>query len=395
MADSEVPWGYRAPEDEHLFDQRTDDPTIQSDLISPSHEGYFRFPAIWVDKEPEKETAKALNRNVHHEEVLKRSLNCDIKVRVWRDGTFVFDFSSWPLAPSVTITGYRIPSNSTSYKIPPDHSHAEELAESHAVLRAQVMNVHQLCLSSAEMTLKRRSASTGFPVTAWNTLKGISPQHMSDYHDDTEDSHALARNVLNNSYEVQRAAPLTRRVVEMEVINHSFNLLYDILSKSDPGLIQILEGAYIAACRCREKRFGEAVTLSWTVCEQLISSIWNEFLTSQKNERNMPSECMPKQRRDKLKGRDFTASIVVEVLELNGCINHDLYRMLEISRKSRNHWVHEMRPPKEREVITCIRAVEQLLKDTFDFQIAIPISGRGGVPLWPTWLYREINNIPS
>jgi hypothetical protein len=44
------------------------------------------------------------------------------------------------------------------------------MAEGFAVLRAQVMNVHQACLTTAEVVVKRGSGIMGFPVTAWNTM---------------------------------------------------------------------------------------------------------------------------------------------------------------------------------------------------------------------------------
>lgn len=251
------------------------------------------------------------------------------------------------------------------------------------------MNAHQACLTTAESLIKRRTATMGFPVTAWNTHKAIDFDTPPSYRDDTEDTHALAQNVLNNKDRVPRERPLPRRVLEFEVVEHSLDTLDSILSTGDVILVQMVEAAYMAACRRRDKRFGEAVILAWGVCEQLISSAWNKLLEDTKTS-GSGADRMPKERRDKLTGRDFTASVMVEMLEINGRIDHDLYRLLETARKVRNKWAHEMRAPKEREVDFCLRAVERLLRQVTGVLLSLQSGGRGGVPQWPVWMWEQV-----
>jgi len=248
------------------------------------------------------------------------------------------------------------------------------------------MNTHQACLTTAESVVKRRGAAMGFPVTAWNTEKALTWDTPRAYHDDVEDSHALARNVLNNKDRVTRRHSLGRRVIELEVVEYSLELLDKILTDTNAASVQIVEAVYIAACRQREKRFGEAVTLGWGVCEQLISSAWNKMLDDIRTG-TATSERMPKDRRTKLNSRDYTASVMVEMLEVNGRLEHDLYRLLEIARKARNHWAHEMRVPKERESAIRLRAAMQLLNHVKGIHLVLQSGGRGGVPEWPVWLW--------
>jgi hypothetical protein len=385
----EPPWGYRATEDEPLFRAYVNDPAIEPDRVSPAIEGYFRIPAVWIGDEPHPSTVRVLNPPVHHQIVLRKKLRCGIEARVRRDGTFLFDFSAWPLAPTIIIPGFRKPSPPGPYRIPHETSRAAEKAESYAVLRAQVMNAHQACLTTSENAVKRRGAMMGSPVTAWNTHKAITFDATSSYHDDTEDMHALAQNVLNNKDRVSRQDPLPRRVLELDVVEHSLSMLDTILSNGDATLVQLIEAAYMAACRMREKRFGEAVILAWGVCEQLISSAWNKLLEDTKSG-EQPSGRMPKDRREKLTGRDYTASVMVEMLEINGRIDRDLYRLLEVARKARNNWAHRMRPPKESEVSVCMRAVQNLLQQVKSVPLVLQSGGRGGVPQWPIWMWEQV-----
>jgi hypothetical protein len=380
----EAPRGVRVPAEEAIYRSRTNDPLIQLDMVAPAVEGYFRIPSIWVGEEPTPETVKRLNPAVHHHIVLKQTLNAGIEVWVQRDGLFLFDFTNYDLAPQVVIPGFRKPNPNGPYRYPVVTETAQRKAEDYAILRAQIMNVHQACLTTAEQIVMRRGAGMGFPIGASSTHKAISLKAPPYYHDDVEDIRALARNVLNSKDDVARDQPLGRRTIELPVIECSLALLDQILMQKDTGIIQMVEGAYISACRSGERRFGEALILAWGVCEQAVSHEWRKLIDSG------PSGRVSKERRTKLTGRDYTASVMVEMLEISNRISNDLYRSLEIARKARNHWAHEMRAPKESEVGVAIRAMEELLTKAFDVKLLLQSGGRGGVPMWNRWIYDSL-----
>lgn len=378
--------GFRSAEDEPLFKKLANDPAIVPDTITPGVEGYFRIPAVWIGEIPDPTSVHVLNPQIHHALVLAKHLRCGIQVRVQRDGTFLFDFSSWSHAPQIEIPGYRIPNPKDSYKQPKETSSAESKSEEHAVLRAQVMNVHQSCVATSEKVVKRRSAQMGFPVAAYNTLKGLTFTQSVHYREDIEDVLALARNVINNKDRVPRQEPFPRRVLEIEVIEHSLELLDQILTRQDTALIQMIEAAYLAGCRSSEGRFGEALTLAWGVCEQLLSSAWDALL----NDTNVDGR-MPVSRKNKLTGRDYSASVIAEMLEINNRIDHKLYLDLEVARKSRNSWTHEMQEPSMHEVGTAIRCMESLFRQVKNIHLSLQLSGpRGGVPQWNIWIWESI-----
>jgi len=382
----EIPTGYRDYRNEAQYRQPGRDLRIIPDMVSPSVEGYFRFPAVWIGEEPEAASVRILNPAVHHEIVCENILSCGIKVRVTRDGHFLFDFSKWPVAPQITIPGYTMPGEG-GCRVPRYHREADDKAEQYAIVRAQVMNAHQACLTTAERVVAQRSAAMGFPLTSWSTEKAITFRVPTSYHEDTEDMHALARNVLNNSLNVPRAEPLKRRLLELDVVAHSFKLLDQILSHPEPRLFQLVETVYTAACRAREKRPGEAITLWWGVCEQLISLLWKDLLDFR---RATSSDEMNKERVKKLTGRDFTASVVLETLELMGKIDHDLFRRLNIVRQARNKWAHELAAPKESQNWIAAQAVEQLLARVAGITLILQPSGRGGVPMWPVYIEEQV-----
>ena len=383
---NKIPKAHRSPHDEPLFKQPTGDPAIVPDRVSPAVEGYFRIPAVWIGREPDPQSVSALNPNVHHAIVLKRTLRCGIEVWVQFDGTFLFDLSSWPLAPQITVPGYRSPGLGISYTMPKETFDAERKAENFAVFRAQAMNVHQACLMASERTLKGSSGSMPLPVTSWNTHKAITLAASPSYSDDSEDVRALARNAINNKDRADRTRPLPRRVLDLEVVEHSLETFDQILSLKDEALIRLIEMVYIAAYRKVEKRFGESVVLAWAVCEQILSEAWRNLLVDVKLDGRMTGT-----RRKKLEGRDYSISVIMEMLELHHRLDHKLYQLLERVRKSRNSWVHRMQVPSEGDADTAMQAVEGLFSKFKNLRLTLNSGGRGGVPQWNIWVWRSLS----
>jgi hypothetical protein len=386
---TDAPFGFRRPEDAPLFRQTSTDPLIIPDRVSPAIEGYFRIPAVWIGDPPDPATVEVLNPAVHHAVVIRKSLDCGIDVRVQRDGTFLFDCSSWQLAPTVEIPGYRAPEQ--AHRALPEHTRMEEVASGNSIVRARMMNVHQACLTTSEIIVRGGSRPMGLPITPLSTLKAITFDVAHGYPDAVDNVYTLARNVLNNKDEITRKRPLGRRNIDTEVVEHSLNLLDQILIKNDAILLQMVESAFVAACRQGEGRSGEAVILAWGVCEQLVVSAWTALLADAKANGDGVGR-FSRERMNKLTGRDYTASVMVEMLELAGRIDHDLYRVLEVARKARNKWVHELQSPKESEARMCIKAVERLLFELKGVRMALLVEGSRGVPQWNVWIWERIKS---
>ncbi|MDZ7761725.1 MAG: hypothetical protein U5L00_15890 [Desulfovermiculus sp.] len=338
---------------------------IEPDRVNAIVEGYFRIPAVWVGSAPEAPESKSevsLRETIIH----KTSLGCGIDAYAMQNGLFLFDFLRSSIGEVVRVPGYQRPEK-FPYKPPREHAEAEVKAEQVGLLRAQIMNVHQACLISAEKVRRNRSAAMGFPVTAWSTVKSIGIDQPIHYHADIEDVHALARNVLDGKYEAA-FKPRQRRVLEVDVVSHSFTTLDYILSLDGGRFLPVVEAAYQSACRAVEHRFGESIAIGWTVCEQLISTEWKHLIERNESGRD-DDRRLTKGRKKKLFGRDYTASVMVEMLELHGMLPGNLYENLEIARKARNNWAHEMAVPGSQAITACQEAIRELL-------------ARKGIHLW-------------
>lgn len=286
------------------------------------------------------------------------------------------------------VPGFVIP-DTFPYSVPKATVDAERKAEEIGLLRSQIMNVHQACLSASESIVMRRGAAMGFPITAWSTEKTIGASIPVHYHDDTESTHALARNVLDGKY-APIFNPGQRRTLELEVVAHSFSALDHIIGLESGRYIPIVEAAYQSACRATELRFGESIAIGWTACEQLVSMEWKRLLQEDNASRSEELK-MSRERRKKLEGRDYTASVMVEVLELNGRLSGPLYRHLEIARKARNNWAHDMLTPTGDDIHACLQAIQELLaRKTVRLHLSSSFRGAGG-PSWTLEMFQRIH----
>ena len=378
---AETPRGTRNPDEEYLFKQPTSDPTIKPDKITAAVEGYFRLPAIWVGEPPEENSVLQLNPQVHHSAVITRPLNCGISVRALRDGTFLFDFSDWPPAKRVEIPGYRTPGLQVPHYPAKEHEEAEQRAERIAAFRAQVMNVHQACLATSQWLLRRNSTGVGLPVTSAEALKGLTFEEALLYRYNAGNNRDIIRSVMNNNATVPEVPTFHRHVLEIDVVEHAMDLFDDIVSSKESAMVQMIEAVYLAAYRCQEGRFGEAIVLAWGVCEQLLAAAWARLLDC---------DGVSSDRRKRLQGRDYSASVKTEFLQLVGAIELPVYQQLEQARKARNKWAHEMREPSPNDVRNGVKAAQDLLEMLYDYRLSIPlIEATPSVPGWYVWIGQQ------
>lgn len=365
---------------------------IEPDRVNAVVEGYFRIPAVWIGEAPS-DHKDELGINLRQQVALRAKMSCGIEAYALRNGMFLFDFLRSSVGEMVRVPGYEW--RSLPYTPPRAHAVAEAKTEQSGLLRAQIMNVHQACLISSEATVKHRSAAMGFPVTAWSTVKTIDISHRVPYSDDVEDVNALARNVLEGKY-VPAFIPPKRRVLELEVVDYSFRMLDYILSLERGQYLPIVEAAYQSACRSVEHRFGESIAIGWTACEQLVSQEW-KLLLAKNNSTRDEDQKMSRDRRKKLLGRDYTASVMIEMLELSGKLTGKLYKDLETARKARNNWAHNMVVPSNKEVLACRLAIKELLSRK-GIQLSLQSTFRSaGGPSWPLKTFQQVhgNNVPG
>ncbi len=70
------------------------------------------------------------------------------------------------------------------------------------------------------------------------------------------------------------------------------------------------------------------------------------------------------ERRQKLTGRDFAASVISEILSLSGDIEPALYIKLNKARKDRNDWLHKLKEMDKESSTTSLNLAAEMLRKT-------------------------------
>lgn len=375
-----LPKAYRDSQNPSIYRDPQNLWKLEPDRVPPVVQGYFRLPAVWIGEGPATTGRTKYDPAFNSEVKVEEKLRCGIIARALRDGTFLFNFAESLLAPITVIPGFSYPAEPKPWQAYPDAVQAERLAEQRAIFRSRLLNVHQLLLSEAEREVDRQGAMTGFPVTPWTMIDSINFQVEHRNREHQENLRDLSGRVLNMHYEVERPEIFTRRIISIDAARRSFQLLDELVLHEDESLITILEEAYKTGCHERDGRYGESIISGWTVCEQIVAKIWDKYLHS---------KSVSGERKKKLKGIDYTASIRIEMLNLAGLITPSLFQMLEAARKARNNWVHKMQHPTREDINNVRGAAEDLIKSEFGITTHLFTGGWSGTPSFPYWTYEQ------
>jgi hypothetical protein len=197
--------------------------------------------------------------------------------------------------------------------------------------RVELINAFALCLHSAGIELEAPTLG-GFRITHEDLVDGT---------DFTEGYGGPGMRHMSVAPGAGYVMPFSRHFVCTEQeIARACELLDHVLETGDraPELVALLNESLDA---CRGHNFGLAVVTAWTVCEVLIQQRWDAYTQKRSQELGW---AVNRDRRKFWQGRDFTASIVTEILTLAEELPIELHPRLSKLRKKRNEWAHDIAP---------------------------------------------------
>jgi len=122
-----------------------------------------------------------------------------------------------------------------------------------------------------------------------------------------------------------------RRIIPLEklikIVNQANNLI------NNEKIVDSLNLLIHSYTNLTNGEINQSFILSWTIIEQYLNYKWDSLLKSKQVSSN---------RQKKLKGRDYTASVKTEILNLFDCVKDDEYILLNSLRKKRNDFMHEL-----------------------------------------------------
>ena len=110
--------------------------------------------------------------------------------------------------------------------------------------------------------------------------------------------------------------------------------------------------------------------------EKLVSTIWGKMLEDNKNrvEGDATISFIGSDRKKKLRGRDYTVAVRIEILSLLGHMNIKMYDDLNKVRTSRNDWLHNFEQVDENLASLAIQTAQRLFEQVAKIKLSLTVS---------------------
>ncbi len=309
------------------------------DTPLPDAIGYFIVPAVSL--------VQPFTRQDGDKEVLRLRLKSKITVSAQCRGLLFFGFRDWnPPAVQGKASGFDRRAN-------------------RQLQRLEVLNAHLACLYSA-LRASQNAAMDKLEVAP----RDVIVRAGDDF--DTPAGMGGSGILLVHWHE---ELPVRGLTISEAVLRSSFEML-DLILTQQPETLELVALVNRAAVYYEEHNYAQAIVTAWTIAERLVRKEWATFIDGQQRDETVGGDTRPlvnKERRDKLLGAAFTASIVSEFLSLDGHLPFDLFVQLNQARSSRNDWLHKGQAPSrsaaEAAVVTAQRTLAHFTGITLDIPL--------------------------
>ena len=131
---------------------------------------------------------------------------------------------------------------------------------------------------------------------------------------------------------------MMRHVISREAIAQAASLFQQVVASS--VAVKALASFAKSLAEYKVGNYETSIVLAWFITESAISTLWATHLDAQNQDLPDGRRRINRERRDFLTGRDFTISIVLNMLELSGVLEHEVFEKIDAVRGFRNKIVH-------------------------------------------------------
>lgn len=319
--------------------------------------GFYHWPPIWIGEDiSDIEVKYTTDADT---EIYSESMICGIKVKVSIKGVFVFDFSGW--LPGIVT--------------------ALENWESPILSRMQFMNLLLACFYSAVNNAQKLALDKMF--IDYSTYAFTSNFSLAPYQLDCDCRQAA---VIKENEKRHKDFMCVHPVISLNALSETIRLTDEALSR-DAKDATVLGELLLQAFQLHDTGRYEASHISaWTIIERCMNIIWSSYLDDAENQNTVDKGKSGKKfinsdRRVKLTGRDFTMSIVSEILSLNGLLPYTQYELSCKVRQDRNNWLHKLTPIDKSASLDAINLSRFILKYSGVLDIDVPFHIIGTIPI--------------
>ena len=171
---------------------------------------------------------------------------------------------------------------------------------------------------------------------------------------------------------------MMRQVISLSAISHAGESFRQVISAA--GAEKPLAAFAKSLAEYKVGNYETSIVLAWFITEAAISSLWRSHLDGLNRNLMDGRKRMNRERMDFLVGRDFTTSIVSNMLELTGVFAHEVFEEIDEVRGYRNKIVHARKftpGPREAQLAmkTAQAMIERLWSIRFTLNLGYSISG--------------------
>jgi hypothetical protein len=319
--------------------------------------GFYHWPPIWIGANTDKiDAACSADPNT---EVFASTMSCGVKAKVSPKGVFVFDFRNWPLGVATSTAEWEAP----------------------VLARMRFMNLWLTCFYSAEFRITRTTMEKMFiDLSSYAFARELD---LNPYRFGCDVRQAAV--IHENEKQHQQRRPW-HTLVTLDVLSDAFKLT-DTALADEANDAATLGELLLHAFELHDSGKCEASHISaWTVAERCLNQMWRSHLDDAETRFSTsigdPDEkFINSTRMQKLTGRDFTASIVSEILSLNGLLPFEQYKLTVNVRQTRNDWLHKLRSINRDDSAKAINLARFMLQHSGVLDVEIPFHVIGSVPI--------------
>ncbi|MCP5096657.1 MAG: hypothetical protein GY943_13975 [Chloroflexi bacterium] len=177
-----------------------------------------------------------------------------------------------------------------------------------------------------------------------------------------------------------------QHVVTLDVVSNALRLTDTALSISENDAAALGELLLYAFELHDSGKFEPSLISAWTVVERCMNKIWHSHLDNAERQyssstRDPNQKFINSTRRQKLTGRDFTASTISEILSLNNLLPFEQYQLTIDVRQARNRWLHSLRAIERADSVKAINLARFMLQHSNVLDINIPFHVIKSVPI--------------
>lgn len=193
------------------------------------------------------------------------------------------------------------------------------------IMKLSYFNLHEITNRDAFRVAYKNGQSEGENVAVESIASVFQMgRYLSTYRDDIPiEYHSLIS---------------MRQVISLDVIQHASSSFRKVASI--PGLAKTLASFAKSLSEYKVGNYETSIILSWFIVEAALSHLWKSHVDSLNSESSDGRKRINRERRDFLTGRDFTISMVSNLLELWGELPNLQFQDIDLVRGFRNKIVH-------------------------------------------------------